>query len=52
MAHKTIEKIQYTEIAYYGDDGEEVARERMHDDHTYDSDGPFELTEQEREDWL
>lgn len=51
-AHKMIETIQYTEIVYYNDKGDEVARERMHDDAAYDAEGPFDLTEQEREDWL
>lgn len=52
MAHKIRETIQYHEVVYYNDDGEEVARERIHDDSSYDADPPQELTEQEREDWL
>ena len=51
MAHKIIETRQYTEIVYYGDDGEEVARVQQ-DDHLYDSGSPEELTDEEREDWL
>ena len=52
MAHKIIETRQYTEIVYYGDDGEEVARDVQQDDHLYDSGSPEELTDEEREDWL
>ena len=52
MAHKVRETRQYTEIVYYDDDGNEVGRETMSDDHSYDSGPPEELTEQEREDWL
>lgn len=28
--------MQYTEVVFYGPTGEELARERMHDDHTYE----------------
>jgi hypothetical protein len=52
MAHKIRHTMQYTEIAYHDDDGNEVDRFRIHDDHTYDSGSPEELTEQEREDYL
>ena len=52
MAHKISETRQYTEVVYYDDDGNEVGRETMSDDHGYDSGPPEELTEQEREDWL
>ena len=52
VAHKIIETRQYTEIVYYSDDGEEVARDVQHDDHLYDSGSPEELTDEEREDWL
>lgn len=52
MAHKTRHTMQYTEVVYYDDDGNEVARERLHDDHTYDEGSPEELTDEEREDWI
>jgi hypothetical protein len=52
MAHKIIEEIRYHETVYYDDAGEEVARERIHDDAMYDAEGPYDLTDQEREDWL
>lgn len=52
MAHKQVHIMQYSEIVYYDDDGNEVARDRQHDDHTYDVGPEEELTEQEREDWL
>lgn len=29
--------MQYTEVVYYGADGNEVARERQYDDHWYDT---------------
>lgn len=32
--------MQYTEEVYYDADGVEIARERIHDDHTYDT-GPM-----------
>ena len=52
MAHKIIVTMQYTEVVYYDDDGNEVGRETMSDDHCYDSSPPEELTDEEREDWL
>jgi hypothetical protein len=42
--------VQYTEIVYYKD-GEEIARERMHDDIDHDADPHEAMTEQEIEDW-
>lgn len=52
MSHKIAQQILYTEIVYYNDDGNEVARERQHDDHLWDDNGPEELTDTEREDYL
>lgn len=37
MAHREVLTMQYTEHVYYDDEGNEVARERQHDDHSYDS---------------
>ena len=42
--------MQYTEIIYFRD-GEEVAREHLHDDHSYDSDSLEPMTDEEIEDW-
>lgn len=52
MAHKIREIRQYSEMVYYDDDGNEVARERVYDDHLYDTEAREELTDQEREDYL
>jgi hypothetical protein len=52
MAHKIREIRQYSEIVYYDDEGYEVGRDTMYDDHLYDSEPPEELTDQEREDYL
>lgn len=47
---KAIETRQYSEIVYYRD-GEEIARETMNDDQSYDL-GPHEpMTAQEILDW-
>ena len=51
-AHKIVETRQYTEVVYYDDNGDEVARDHQNDDHLYDDAPPVELTEEEREDWL
>lgn len=50
-AHKIEHTMQYTEVTYVDDDGNEIDRVRVHDDHTYDSSEPVELTEDEREEW-
>ena len=42
--------MQYSEIVYFKD-GEEIARERMNDDHSYDAEGKEPMTEDEIEDW-
>ena len=52
MAHKIIETLRYTEEVFYDDAGNEVARERRHDDSLWDESSPIELTDQEREDYL
>lgn len=51
-AHKIREIRQYSEDVYYDDDGNEVGRATISDDHLYDTKEPEELDEQEREDWL
>lgn len=52
MAHKVVETLTYTEVVYYDDNGNEVARERNYDDSLYDESDNQELTEQERADYL
>ena len=42
--------MQYTEVVYYKD-GDEIARETLPDDCTYDADAVEPMTEQEIEDW-
>jgi hypothetical protein len=51
-AHKIREQRMHSEIVYYDDEGAEVGREEVFDDHLYDTDPPEELTDDEREDWL
>ena len=51
-AYKVIETRAYTEVIYYDDNGDEVARETLNDDHSYDAGPPEELTDDERMDWL
>lgn len=50
--YKKRHTIKYTEVVYYDSDGAEVARDRIHDDHTYDIDAPEPLTQQEIDDWI
>jgi len=50
--YKIRHTMQYSEIVYYSATGVEVERERVHDDHTYDSGEPEPLTEQEIADWM
>jgi hypothetical protein len=52
VGYKKIETLQYTEVVYYNNDGNEVARERNYDDTLWDESGPHDLTDQEREDYL
>lgn len=52
MGHKQRHTMQYTEVVYYDDGGDEAGRERLHDDHTYDIGPEEDLTVEEREDWL
>lgn len=49
--YKVVETMKYTETVYYDADGEEVARERNHDDWTHDSTSPEPVTEEELEDY-
>lgn len=51
-AHKIREQRMYSEDVYYNDDGKEVARDKIDDDHLWDTEMPQELTDEEREDWL
>lgn len=50
--YKIRHTMQYTEVVYHNALGEEVGRERVHDDHLYDSGGPESLTEQETAEWV
>lgn len=50
-AHKIENTMQYTEVVYYDDDGNEVARDRLYDDGLYDSSRPVELSEEERKEY-
>jgi hypothetical protein len=50
--HKIVHVMQYTETVYYDGDGAEVARERNHDDHTYDTRAAEDMTAQEIEDYI
>jgi hypothetical protein len=52
VGHKIRETRQYSEIVYYNDEGDEVGRDTISDDHLYDTDAPEPLTDDEREDWL
>lgn len=52
MAHKIIETLTYTEVVFYDDNGDEVHRERRHDDTMWDESSPMDLTDDEREDYL
>jgi hypothetical protein len=49
--YKVTHTMQYTEVVYYDAAGNEVGRDRMHDDHTYDM-FTDPLTEQEVADWV
>jgi len=42
--------MQYTEVVYFKD-GEEIGREVLNDDHSYDAESPEPMDEQEIEDW-
>ena len=50
--YKETHTMQYTETVYYDADGVEIARERNHDDHTYDSSPAGDMTAQEIEDYI
>lgn len=52
MAHKVTNTMTYTEVVYYDDDGNEVARDRQFDDTLHDEGKPEPLTDTEREDFL
>jgi Zn-dependent membrane protease YugP len=43
--------MQYTEVVYYDATGAEVAREELHDAHTYDVSRPIAVTADELEDY-
>lgn len=42
---------QYTERVFFDSDGNEIARERLNDDHWYDAAGTRDMTEEELEDY-
>lgn len=42
--------MQYTEVWFYKD-GDLIATDRLNDDHSFDSDSPEPMTDQEIEDW-
>ena len=50
-SHVEVVTMQYTTLMIYGPDGEFVAEERQHDDHSYDS-TTRPLTDEERGDYL
>jgi hypothetical protein len=52
VGHKVTERYLHSEVVYFDDDGNEVARERIHDDSLWDVGGPEELTDAERDDYL
>lgn len=52
MAKVIEEQYTYSETVYYDDEGNELGRERKHNDSLYDILEEREMTAEEREDWL
>jgi hypothetical protein len=50
--YKVRETLKYTETVYYDESGEEVFRDRNHDDWLYDTDKPQPLSDSEMEDYF
>jgi hypothetical protein len=50
--YKTVEIYTHTETVYYDADGEEVGRESNNDTTWDDTEGRYDLTEDEIEDWI